>query len=163
MRFRNWKLGWRRWRGYRGTTAQVRLDQPATQVDQDQCPRGASHPRHYLSTGRGGRHRPDGTHHPRRDPPIASATAMRMTAIHAQAQRKRQDRSVRCAEKHQRRARTRRLRSDPPCSSSLRNRRHRLGRKMLVQRAKLGDLHVSQHATWGMSDEALYRTIASRC
>ncbi len=76
---------------------------------------------------------------------------MRMTAIHAQTERKRQDRSVRCAEKHQRRARTRRLRSDPPCSSSLRNRRHRLGRKMLVQRAKLGDLHVSQHATWGMS------------
>jgi hypothetical protein len=35
---------------------------------------------------------------------------MRMTAIHAQTERKRQDRSVRCAEKHRRRARTRRLR-----------------------------------------------------
>ena len=33
-----------------------------------------------------------------------------MTAIHAQTERKRQDRSVRCAEKHRRRARTRRLR-----------------------------------------------------
>jgi hypothetical protein len=30
---------------------------------------------------------------------------------------------------------------------------------MLVQRAKLGDLHVSQHATWGMSVDALFREI----
>jgi hypothetical protein len=35
---------------------------------------------------------------------------MRMTAIRAQTERKRQDRSARCAEKHRRRARTRRLR-----------------------------------------------------
>ncbi len=33
----------------------------------------------------------------------------------------------------------------------MRDRRQRLGRKMLVQRAKLGDLQFSQHATWGMS------------
>ena len=35
---------------------------------------------------------------------------MRMTAIHVQTERKRQDRSARCAEKHRRRDRTRRLR-----------------------------------------------------
>ena len=35
---------------------------------------------------------------------------MRMTAIHAQTERRRQDRSARCAEKHRRRDRTRRLR-----------------------------------------------------
>jgi|GEM_PF-1881647 len=34
---------------------------------------------------------------------------MRMTAIHVQTERKRQDRSARCAEKHYRRARTQRL------------------------------------------------------
>jgi hypothetical protein len=35
---------------------------------------------------------------------------MRMTAIHAQTERKRQDRSARCAEKHRCRDRTRRFR-----------------------------------------------------
>ena len=60
--------------------------------------------------GLSGRHCSDCARHPRRDPPIASANAMRMTAIHAQTERKRQDRSVRCAEKHRRRAKTRRLR-----------------------------------------------------
>ena len=40
----------------------------------------------------------------RRHPPIASATAMRMTAIRTQIKRKRQDRSVRHAEKRRRRA-----------------------------------------------------------
>ena len=39
-----------------------------------------------------------------------ASMASRMTAILAQTERKRQDRSVRCAEKHRRRARTRRLR-----------------------------------------------------
>ena len=67
-------------------------------------------PNHNLPTDRGGRHRPDGARHPRRHPSIASATAMCMTVIHTQPERKRQDRSVRCAEKHRRRARTRRLR-----------------------------------------------------
>jgi hypothetical protein len=47
-----------------------------------------------------GRHRPDGACHPRRHPPIASATVMRMTVIQAETERKRQDRSARCAEKH---------------------------------------------------------------
>jgi len=80
------------------------IDQPATQADQDRRPRRPSRPRHHLPAGRGGRHRPDGARSPRRDPPIASATAMRMTAILAQTERKQQDRSVRCAEKHRRRA-----------------------------------------------------------
>ena len=75
-------------------------DQPATQADQD---RGACRPPRPC-------HRPDGARYPRRDPPIASAIAMHMTAILAQTEQKRQDRSVRCAEKHRRRARTRRLR-----------------------------------------------------
>jgi hypothetical protein len=66
----------------------------------------ASRSRHHLPTGRGGRHRPDGARHPCRHPPIASAPIMRMTAIHAQTKRKRQDGSIRRAEKHRRRART---------------------------------------------------------
>jgi len=60
--------------------------------------------------GRGGRHRPDGARHTRRHPPIASACAMRMTGIEAQTERKRQDRSARCAENHHHRSTTRRLR-----------------------------------------------------
>ena len=42
--------------------------------------------------------------HPRHHPPIASATVMRLPAIHAQSQRKYQGRPARCAEKHRRRA-----------------------------------------------------------
>ena len=40
---------------------------------------------------------------------LCFAPAMRMTAIHTQPERKRQDRSVRCAGKYHRRTRTRRL------------------------------------------------------
>ena len=36
----------------------------------------------------------------RRDPPIASATAVRLTAIRAQTERNRKDMSARCAENH---------------------------------------------------------------
>ena len=78
--------------------------QPATETDQDRRPRRASRSRHHLSNGRGGGHRPDGARHPRRRPPIASASVMCMTTIRTQTERKRQDRSVRCAEKHRRRA-----------------------------------------------------------
>jgi len=80
------------------------IDQPATETDQDRRPRRASRSRHHLPTGRGGRHRPDGPRHPRRDPPPSSATAMHMTAIQAETERNRLDRSARCAEKHRRRA-----------------------------------------------------------
>ena len=48
---------------------------------------------------------PNGTRHPRRHPPIASATATRVTAIRAQTQRKRLDRSAHRAEKRRCRAR----------------------------------------------------------
>ena len=37
----------------------------------------------------------------------------------------------------------------------MRDRRRRSGRKMLVQRSDSGNLHVSRHATWGMSDHNL--------
>jgi hypothetical protein len=86
------------------------IDQPATQADQDRGACRAPRPRDHFPAGRGGRHRPDGSRHPRRHPPIASPTTMRMTAIQAQAERKWQDKSVRCAEKHRRRARPRWLR-----------------------------------------------------
>ena len=85
-------------------------DQPATQTDQDRCPRRPSRPRHHLPVGRGGRHRPDGARHLRRDPPIASATAVRVTAIRAQTQRKRLDRSAHRAEKRRCREKTLRVR-----------------------------------------------------
>jgi hypothetical protein len=39
--------------------------------------------------------------------------------------------------------------------------KRRSGRNVLVQRAKSGDLHVSQHATWGMSDQMFKKTIAA--
>lgn len=71
---------------------------------------GPSRPRHHLPAGRGRCHRHDGTRHPRRYPPIASATAMRMIAVHAQTERKRLDRSVRRAEKRRPWARKQRLR-----------------------------------------------------
>lgn len=66
---------------------------------QDRRLRRAPHSCHYLPTGRGGRQRPDGARHPRRHLPIASATAIHMTAIRTQTDQKRQDRSVRRAEK----------------------------------------------------------------
>ena len=59
--------------------------------------------------GLSGRHCSDCARHPRRDPPIASATAMRVTAVHAQTERKRQDKSARSAEKRWCHARKRRL------------------------------------------------------
>lgn len=86
------------------------VDQPATEADQDRGTCGPSRPHHHLPAGRGRCHRHDGTRHPRRYPPIASATAMRMIAIHAQTERKRLDRSVRCAEKRRPWARKQRLR-----------------------------------------------------
>ena len=68
------------------------IDQPATQADQDRRPSRASRSRHL-----------------RRDPPIASTSVMRVIAIHAQTERKRQEKSVRRAEKHRLRAKTRRF------------------------------------------------------
>jgi len=87
------------------------LSSSGTQIDQDRSPRRAPRPRHHLPVGRGGRNRPDGARHPRSHPPIASATAMRVTAIQTQTERKPQDRSVRHAEERRRRARMLRVRS----------------------------------------------------
>jgi hypothetical protein len=44
-------------------------------------------------------------------------------------------------------------RSDPTCSSALRDGRCRSGEKRLVQRAQSGDFQDKRHATWGMSDQ----------
>lgn len=85
-------------------------DQPATEADQDRGACRPSRPHHHLPTARRSRQRPDGARYPRRHPPPSSANAMRMTATNAQTERKWQDRSVRCAEKRRRRARTRWLR-----------------------------------------------------
>ena len=84
--------------------------QAAVEVGLFQHPVSASAPCHHLSAGRSGRHRPDSARHHRHHPPIASATAMRLTPIYFQTERKRQDRSGRCAEKHRCRDRTRRFR-----------------------------------------------------
>lgn len=73
-------------------------------------PRRPPRPRHYLPVGRGRRHRPDGAGRPCRHPPSSNASVMRMTTIHAQAERKRQDRSVCRAEKRLCRARMLRVR-----------------------------------------------------
>ena len=77
---------------------------------------------------------------------------MCMTAIHAQTERKRQDRSVGRAEKHRRRARTRQLRGLIPTVPAARPAAEAAqGENMLVQRLDSDDLHVKRHATWGMS------------
>jgi hypothetical protein len=44
-------------------------------------------PRHHVPTGPGGCHWPDGAHHSRRHPPIASAKAFCLTAIRTQTKR----------------------------------------------------------------------------
>jgi hypothetical protein len=77
----------------------------SSQADQDRGPRRASRPRHHLPTHRGRGNRPNGARHPCRNPPIASATVVWVTAIQAKIERKRQDRSACCAEKRRRRAR----------------------------------------------------------
>lgn len=75
------------------------IDQPATKADQDRGTCRPPRPRHHLSTGRSGRHRPDGARHPRHYPPSARAAVMRVNATQFNAERKQQDRSVRHAER----------------------------------------------------------------
>jgi hypothetical protein len=54
-----------------------------------------------------------------------------------------------------------------PCPISPPDRRHRSGLTMLVQRSDSGDLHVSRHATWGISDDSYlapsYEEAGERC
>ena len=133
-------------------TAPIAPDIQKIEADQDRRPRRASRSHHHLPSGRDSRHRPDGPRHPRRDPPPSSASVMRMTAIHAQTERIRQDRSARRAEKHHRQARSWRLRALIPTVPAARPATETAqGGKMLVQRPDSGDLHVSCNATWGMS------------
>ena len=102
--------------------------------------------------GLSGRHCSDCARHPRRDPPIASATAMRVTAVHAQTERKRQDKSARRAEKHRRRAGMLRVYGPiHPTSGVCATTDAVRGGKTLDQVAQSGDLNVKRPATWGMS------------
>jgi hypothetical protein len=72
---------------------------------------------------------------------------MRMTAIHAQTERKRQDRSARCAEKRSCRARTLRLRGlVRPVLSVCTTEDAGRGEKRLAGRADLGDINVNRSA-----------------
>lgn len=61
--------------------------------------RVVSHARAITPTSRGGRHRPDGSHYHRRDPPPSRATAMHIKAIHAETEQNQPDKSARCPEK----------------------------------------------------------------
>lgn len=84
---------------------------------------------------------------------------MRVTAIQAKIERKRQDRSARRAEKRRRRAGMLRrdaagLRGDPPNFGRLRDHRPRSGRKTLDRLAQLGDPDARRQATWGMSGKS---------
>ena len=61
-------------------------DQPATQTDQDGCPRRPSRPLHHFPTGRARCQRPDGVGYSRRHTPIASPAAAHETAILTQTE-----------------------------------------------------------------------------
>lgn len=86
-----------------------------------------------------------------RDPPTASATAMRLSAIPPQTQGTQGDRSVRCG------AKRRRLAKDEACvrlalpnSRRFRDLRHRPGRKTIDPPASSSHLAIKRQATWGM-------------
>jgi len=85
-------------------------NEPATEADEDRCPRGASRPRHHLPVGRGCGNRPDGAIHPRRNPPIAGTAVMRVKLELPANERARLGRSVWRAEKRRRWARVMRVR-----------------------------------------------------
>ena len=75
-----------------------------------------------------------------------------MTTIHAQAERKRQDRSVCRAEKRLCRARMLRVRGlIHPTSAVCATTDTARGEKRLPSEQKAGDLEVKRQATWGMS------------
>ena len=107
--------------------------QPATETDQD--PR----PPHHLPAGRGGRHRPDGARHLRRNPHPFRLAAMNMTALHAEPG------SKLCPLGWD----TAGLPASSHAGGRLRDHRRRLGPKTLDQLAEAGDLDVKRHATWG--------------
>ena len=70
------------------------------QADEDRSARRASCPCDDLPAGRGGRRRPDGTCHPRRQSSSSGASVTRVTAIRAQTEPRRQDSFVCRAQRH---------------------------------------------------------------
>ena len=81
---------------------------------------------------------------------------MRVTAIRAKTERKRQDKSARYAEKRRRRAGMLRVyRSIRPTTGVCATTDPRSGRKTLDQVAQSGDPDVKWQATWGMSDQTI--------
>jgi DNA-binding NarL/FixJ family response regulator len=86
------------------TSLQLKLfhclaDDACISEKEDRCPRRASCPRRNLQAGRGRGHWRHDPRHPCRNPPIARAAVMCMTAKLPASERKRQDRSVLHAEK----------------------------------------------------------------
>ena len=94
-----------------------RVDQSPTQADQDRGPCHASRPRHPRPAGQGRGHGADGARQTCGDPPTASASIMRITAIPHQTKRKRQDSSVRNAQ--QRRCKAGKVRAQGLISPAL--------------------------------------------
>jgi len=86
---------------------------------------------------------------------------MRVTAIRAKTERKRQDKSARYAEKRRRRAGMLRVYgSIRPTTGVCATTDPRSGRKTLDQVAQSGDPDVKWQATWGMSDEITHPNAA---
>jgi len=92
---------------------------------------------------------------------------MRVTAIRAKTERKRQDKSARYAEKRRRRAGMLRVYgSIRPTTGVCATTDPRSGRKTLDQVAQSGDPDVKWQATWGMSGHAFFgknRATARHC
>ena len=77
---------------------------------------------------------------------------MRVTEVQAKTERKRQDKSARCAEKRRRRAGMLRVYGPiHPTSGVCATTDAVRGGKTLDQVAQSGDLNVKRQATWGMS------------
>jgi hypothetical protein len=90
---------------------QAMADWSLTSLQLKLIPRRAPSPRHHLPACRGRGHRPDGARHSRRDPTLASAAVMSLTAVQPQTERKRQDRFIQSAKKQGRRTSTASVRS----------------------------------------------------
>jgi Transposase DDE domain group 1 len=86
------------------------FDKPPAQADQDRGLCRLPCPRHYRPTGRGGHQRLIGARHLCSHPPPSRATAVHVTAILTQTERKPEDKSNRRAEKRCCQARALRVR-----------------------------------------------------
>ena len=115
-------------------------------------------PRHHLPTGRCRGDRCHGQGHPCRDPTNASATIMRMTLKLPESERKRQDKSVRCAERSGRTTKLMHVHGSnvpPPTANAAAA--NSLKQETLDPQTKSADLAVNPHATWGLSVQVLSR------